>query len=479
MDRARLFMSFRDGFVSGDWVAHARSWLEKWFEVYDYRVVPETDPNLDVALQQRISDSDVFICLLSERYHENIVTRAEFEDAVRRSTGSKLGSLRDGQRRPLIYVVTCDDWAEKWLQKKYPGFTYLPLSMLQFAPDGSHGFYPKEPDYWDAWLDGAIERLKVLPLVRRLPVIDAPATVAIFGRPNGIFGPQIADPVAALVSSLQVDTDSIQVADKWHDERSPAAKRAAAAVVAGGKASLLVQACDDSLAQDNRMDEDGMDLRLKLQQTGVERQDADVVLTRTLFWSPVANVQSTFVDPVAAISDFDVAATGPWFLAAHAPILADCIRARLANPALVLKAEDGMGEIGKKLQQRLRQVFGPFDYDIVEAQNIPLSIRRAAEDGLPILLAIHDRNINELYLNPRREIRRRAASFDRKIAEEIGDASGLRVARAILLIRHAEKFEQAGFRAEEEWILLPLDRERDYAPPPERLEAIRNALHPN
>src|ERR1700730_542514 len=114
MARARLFMSFRYGFVAGDWVAHAGARLKKWFDVYDYRQLPETDPNLRQSLRQQIARSDVFVCVLNEQYLGEETTRGELEDAIELPPEKNLGSLKDAQPLPLIYIVTCDSRATEW-----------------------------------------------------------------------------------------------------------------------------------------------------------------------------------------------------------------------------------------------------------------------------------------------------------------------------------------------------------------------------
>jgi hypothetical protein len=483
--RSRLFISFSNDVRWSKWVDLAMRVFARHFDVYDYRKRPENDPDLQASLRGRVASSDVFICLLSEDYHQNPTTWTEFQDAVELATGERLGSLRTGQRRrPLVYVVTCDDWAVQWIETNHPQFAYLQLSQYSLRLLEPDTVVPENEERWHDWLSRIQDRLAALSLAdgggERAVVGPAPNTqLVVFGRPNGSFGPSVACALGQLVAGLEPDISYHLVPDGWHDQDHPSAARAARTVAAAAS-SLLIQPCDAALYEDNRIEDNplGTDLRLKLQRTGLPRVMADATLTRTLFWVP--QVQShgngSAVD-ASAIRSLDSTTPGPWFCYDAVAEMLTWLRERLGNPALIVKAEDGISDVGPLIRKGLTQYFNPLLFETVRANAIPGAIRQAAAEKSPILVAINDRGINGVTANPRFGIHRRAEQFDREIGREIAGIPGPRIARAIFLLHYPERFEgHLTITADQEWVLLPLDMSHNYNLEPARLEKIREAL---
>jgi hypothetical protein len=487
----QLFISFRNSVTTGTWARLAKGLLDSKFAVHDYRDKPETGPDLLKALRNRISRSDVFIALLSKGYYENPLTRGELESAIAASTGSKDGSLRSAQRRPLVYIVTCDAWAEDWVQKNHPEFTYHLLKQYKFQVVRPDGFVPVQPELWDDWLDGIQARLpeyppasEVAPPSGTTPV--ASSNLLVLGRPTGTFSPSISGARDQFLAQLGDDIPRSSIPDGWHDRRNTTTCQDLKVIAEGGPRSLLIAPCDATLRTDNQIEGDpfGSDLRTKLQQTGLSRRLAQVVLDRTWFWVPAQrDVLDEFEKSgvaVPEITDANVAAAGTLFGSAPPDALAGWLRERLGNPALVLKAEDGIRDISRKLKHDLKPYFDPLLFEVVEPDDLPLAIRQAAAEGSPVLVVIHDRKIEDLSPNREAQIRmrihRRASDFDRMIERELTPEH--RVARAILLIRHADLFKrEKAILAEEEWTLLPLAREQGgFTLPPDRLQELRNSL---
>src|SRR5205823_2795905 len=96
----------------------------------------------------------------------------------------------------------------------------------------------------------------------------------------------VATAIDTLVEGLPPEILSKRISDGWHDRRDKEAAELAADIANGGASSLLIQACDEGLAEDNMTGDPGADLRLKLQQRGLDPQQANLALTRTLFWTP-------------------------------------------------------------------------------------------------------------------------------------------------------------------------------------------------
>ncbi|HUB14010.1 MAG TPA: hypothetical protein VMB34_18820 [Acetobacteraceae bacterium] len=484
--RSQLFFSYCHGVVSTRWVSLAKKLFEHSFNVYDYRDRPESDPDLPIALRERIGASDVFICLLSEAYHDNQTTWQEFQDAIEFATGGRLGSLSGQNRRPLIHVVTCDEWAVNWLGTHHPRFVYQTLQQYDLRLLPPDAVVPERANLWEDWIARMKHRLPTLIAVDTGGT--APATAAsqspqavVAGRPTAGFAADIAAAVAELVNRLQATLPYTLLADGWHDRRDPATATAVRSVAAA-TSSLLVQACDAALYGGNRVEgyPSGIDLRLKLQQSGLSRDESDAALTRTLFWVPrTAADAAPVVGNAQPLRELDTGPTGPWFTLDSVAELLTWLHQRLGNPALILKAEDGISDVSPILRKGFTPYFDPLLFETVKANAIPGAIRQAAAEKAPILIAINDRGINGLAASPRLELHRRAEQFDREIEREMAGSAGTRVARAIFLVRHPDKFNDVlAITPDQEWVLLPVDPSGTCMIDAERLQKIRAALQP-
>jgi hypothetical protein len=457
-------------------VRHATALLRDWFDIYDYRQTPETDGNLEQSLREQIASRDVFICVLDEGFISNRVTREELETATGLSIGPRGGLLKDARGKPFVYIVTCDDKSRKWVAEKHPGYTYLSLEPYQFRADDV-GFAPERPMMWDNWLKQMRKRLddaatlKTDPPVVR-PTLLEPACLVLLGRPTGSFQGETAAAQTQLLGML--DADKINIADGWYDRRDGKAAQAARTVAIGAPGSLMIQPCDHALLSDNTIEGEapGDDLRGKLRRDGATLEDAGTALCRTLFWVPRTVAAKAF----RALDADAPPAEWPLFGAADPQEVAHWVRSRLQTRMLTLKAEDGIGDIGPALKQRLVDRLGPLEFALFDPGDLGRSIRQAAAERAPLLVAIHDRKIDALNSNPRREIVRRAGEFDALIDEALVDTPDLKVARAVLLVRYADKFADKAFIARKEWTLLPLDASNGYAAPADRLDAIGLAL---
>jgi hypothetical protein len=488
--KVKLFISFFNDISSGTWVSLAQTLLASKFDVYDYRETPGSEPDLAEALRHEIAQSDVFICLLSEKYANNTLTRLEFDAAVKASTGSSNGSLLREQGRPLVYVMACDDWAVSEISRKQPGFTYHRLKQYDFQTEGAAGPVPLKSKLWDAWIDNMRRRLAG-SVALRAPA-EPPtaaggprAVLGVLGRPGGNFAEPFCTARDDLAGRLAQTPSVIHVPDGWHDGRSTLAVQAVKAVVAGSAHSLLVQPCDEQLYEDNQTEglSPGADFGLKLRQVRLSAEDADAALKRTLFWVPKINDVDPAVEPtVPPLDEPYFASVGPWFGTEGAAKLAAWIRRRFGDSALVLRAEDGIDHITRDLRRGLEPFFrSTLLFETVKRENIATSILRTASERRPMVIAIHDWKVAEIDDNPRERIHANARETDldiQRIQQQGGTDSSLRIARAIFLFRHADKFE--GIEAItpwEQWTLVPLDtRKEDYAPPRERLQRIRNVL---
>jgi hypothetical protein len=483
----RLFVSFcGKNLVASRWVSLAKAMLGNQFDVHDYRDAPEPDPDLPTALRDRIALSDVFICTLSEEYRNNDITWGEFQDAIEISTGNKNGSLRTGQwQRPLVYVVTCDEWAVNWIQMQHPKFTYHPLKHydLQFVPPNS--VVPADSYRWQDWVENMRTRLGKLAAAEPVKGLDADTVqwagspfIGILGRPNGQFSDAVTTAKAALVTSLGNTAPMRHVADGWHDRQDPAVIPVIRTVATAHSRSLIIQPCDPRLWSDNRTEGDppGADLRAKLQQVGTARAEAEIARTRTMFWMPGAGDDQTGRQwrPAGEIALTD---TGPWFRDDDPTALLLWVRGMLNSETLVLKAEDGISDISPKVYKGMRDLLDPLIFELVSAPAIPRAVCRAFSERTPILIAIHDRSVGDLQTDARREIYRRAGLFDQEIRRQMSGADWPRVARVIFLVRHPDKFEDTiSITPDQNWMLLPLYSDDDYTPPPDRVVRLREAL---
>jgi hypothetical protein len=470
-----LFMSFCDDPGPKDWVGHARDYLQGALEVHDFRKIPETGANLTRSLRDRIAKSDVFICVLDEKYLKGETTQSELEAAIEGATGSKQGLLMNQQHKPLVYIIAYDPVARTWLKEHQEGYTYIAFDKVKFAPS-ERSFAPIDPEFWRAWMNEMRERLEGAAVKTGEPSGNAgpkPVSVVLLGRPSAAFQGACAE--ASTRAAGKLGEGIVRVADGWHDRRDVAVTQAVETLAKAAPRSLLIQPCDETLHHDNTLEgEDlGSDLRAKLRQVGTSRETAQIALQRTLFWVPRG------VDVKAEVPPLDPERTSgnaPLFGLADLEELVTWVRTRLGDRTLTLKAENGIEDIAPKLKSRLERYLGPLDFDLFDPDKLALSVQQAAAEGSPLLIAIHDRKVDALNAKPRATIKQRAQRFDDVLDGVLQNTPRLKVARAVLLVRHSDLSVDESFIANQNWYWLPLNPKDEYAPSEQSVNRVREAL---
>jgi hypothetical protein len=479
--RASIFVSYKRSVQSDAWVSLATKQMKIKFVPHDYQVKPENGPDLDTALNLRIRRSDVFVALLSKEYYDTPLTRKELNWAIEASTGSASGSLRTGQGRPLVYIVTFDVWAEEWCKKNHSSFVYFTNENYGFNMESSQTL---KPALWDDWFHAINERLQdfteLQPSVDDLGLLES--RLLILGRPEGKFDETTGGARDDLIANLGSEFATTVISDGWYDRRAAEVAGASRTIVKGGSRSLIVQVCDGIVSSDNRTEGDpfGSDLRAKLQRTGLERREAEMAIARTWFWTP-SSVGCTTPNNGGLDRYFGFFSQGagaridPLFISEPFAKLAQIIRLQLDVIVVRLEAEDGIDDIGAMLNRGFRRYLDPMLFELVESDKLPLAIQRAVTERAPVLVLIHDRRVDQTR-PAETQIQSRAREFDRRIKQLIAGATGLRIARAILLVRSADRFFGSSLIADETWVLLPIREGSEPGLPPDRLESIRKTL---
>src|SRR5262245_56280270 len=103
------FFSYKNLEVARAWVELAgQQFAERQIIPHNYKKVPETSPDMPEALDRRIAECDVFICVLNQSYLEYKLTLHELTEATRLSTGSPEGNLRKQKGKPFVHIF-CED----------------------------------------------------------------------------------------------------------------------------------------------------------------------------------------------------------------------------------------------------------------------------------------------------------------------------------------------------------------------------------
>jgi hypothetical protein len=479
----KIFMSYRNSPLSSDWVRLAAQRLRRRFELHNYVEHPEQDPDLPAALTNRIKASDVFVAFLTRDYLESDTTRAELEAAIEIATGVPGGSLRSSHGRLIVYLIVADSHARRWCDNYQSSFTYFALADYDFNYDA---VVAKSPGIWDQWVENIETRVgearqQVPPLI--VPIAGLTKLV-ILGRPEVTANSSAQADVDTVVTALGNQIPVKTVAEGWYSRRDASGASAARAVLEAGPRSLLLQVCDEVTWVDNQFNPamPGEDLLRKLQRTGLTEAEAQKVLGRTWFWLPRSC--DSLTTPTAdgtAVSELlaeNIGLERAMFGSATPAHLADLLRMRFTMNAVRLEAEDGIRDIGPRLNIRLQPYFDPLVFEVVSPARLPMAIRYAAQIGAPVLVVIHDRPVAQTTPDKVGAIRNRVQQFDEFIRKAMSDAIGgvPRIARAVLVINNPNELPPDAVITDDTWEFVPVDVARDCEIPEAPLRRLQEKL---